>query len=594
MSVIILTGCDMDENIAEQSLSGHWHFTYDPKTVGETAGYSSPFYKKNNWKTLNVPGPWGDSEFDGVAWYACNFKLKDLLRNKKIALMFKGVDDNAVIYLNGQKIHEHQGYNVRFHIPITATVKKQHQNHLVVKILDTGGTGGITGEVYLKPYQNETELLKSAYFEKKLDPAPEWVNSAVIYEVFPRAYSQAGDLESIRKDLPRLQQLGVNCIWLMPIFPVGQAHKKGSLGSPYAIADYLKINPRLGTAKDLKNLIRSAHQRNMKVIIDIACNHCAWDNKLLKDHPDWFTKNKAGEIIPPQGTDWYDVADFDYRKTNLRKYMQDVLIYWIREFDIDGYRCDVAELVPYDFWDEAIKKLKKIKPDILMLAEGSHPELYLHGFQLTYAWNTRTALHKIIQKDRPAKWLEKVLTKEHYQYPRHGLRMRFTENHDLTRAVDYFGYAESCLAGLVAFTLPGVPMLYNGQEIGAISKPSLFEKEVVNWQEVTTGQLKEFYQQLFRIRKEHQALRSDHFTYLNNSAENQVISYIRPHDDHSILVVANTDSQPCTVELQLNHNLPKNNLVKLTLLMGVSDFKYHQSVLSLNLTAYNFALFRID
>ena len=209
------------------------------------------------------------------------------------------------------------------------------------------------------------------------------------------------------------------------------------MGSPYSIRDFKSINPDLGTESDLKNLVTSAHQPGIKVILDIACNHSSWDNLLIEEHPNWYTQDAQGKIIAPN-ENWSDVADFNYNQTGLREYMWEVLEYWVKEFDIDGYRLDVAELVPDDFWKTAAHRLQKIKPDILMLAEGDHPRLYLNGFHLTYGWNTRRAFYQIIKNDYPAEFLAQTLRKEYHRYPQHALKMRFTENHDEARTMALF------------------------------------------------------------------------------------------------------------------------------------------------------------
>src|SRR5690349_2760537 len=168
----------------------------------------------------------------------------------------------------------------------------------------------------------------------------DWVKDAVIYQIFPRQYSATGDFNGITKDLDRLKTLGVDVLWLMPIHPIGEAKKKGTIGSPYAVKDFYAINPDYGTAADLKRLVAESHRRGIKVIIDIVANHTAWDSVMMKT-PAFYTKNDRGEIIPPV-PDWADVADLNYNNPELRKYMIDMLKFWVRDFDLDGFRCDVA------------------------------------------------------------------------------------------------------------------------------------------------------------------------------------------------------------------------------------------------------------
>ncbi|MBA2736112.1 MAG: alpha-amylase, partial [Pyrinomonadaceae bacterium] len=219
--------------------------------------------------------------------------------------------------------------------------------------------------------------------------SPDWVKDAVIYEIFPRQYSQKGDFNSITADLDRLKNLGVTVLWLMPIHPIGQEKKKGTIGSPYAVKDYYAVNPDYGTATDLKRLISESHKRGMKVIIDIVANHTAWDSVMMKN-PAFYTKNDKGVIIPPV-PDWADVADLNYDNAELRKYMIEMLKTWIREYDLDGFRCDVAGFIPTDFWETARAEVDKIKPDTIWLAEWESPDLLVKAFDLDYSWANHSA-----------------------------------------------------------------------------------------------------------------------------------------------------------------------------------------------------------
>lgn len=584
-----MLGCDMPTEKNRQSLNGKWRFRYDPESLGEKEGYPQGSYPKSDWQTVRVPGFWDDKEYDGIAWYACDFQLNNRLAKPKIAIVFDGVDDQAVVYLNGRKIREHSSYNIRFYEPVTSHINKDRKNHLVVKITDTGGSGGIVGDVYLQAYQEESELLKTEYHQQRAAPVPDWVYESVIYELYPRAYSSEGSLRAVTADIPRLKSLGIDCIWLMPIFPIGKIKRKGQLGSPYAIADYYAVNPEYGAIEDFRILVKTAHQQDMRIILDIAINHCAWDNELLQQHPDWFTRDKKGNIIPPAGTDWSDVADFNYDRMTLREYMREVLKYWVREFDIDGYRCDVAELVPYDFWSRTNRELREIKPDVLMLAEGAHPELYLSGFQLTYAWNTRLSLYKIINLQVPATRLDETMTREFYQYPQAALRMRFIENHDLQRSAHYFGLEESKVAAAIAFTLSGVPMIYAGQELGATSKPSLFEKEVIDWSQNDPNPTK-LYQQLFQLRKEHVVLRRGEYKYLSNSNENDVISYARIYRQDAVVILANVRKDAQLISIDLNGIIEKSENIKI--LMNAADYSIMDNKMTIELSPYGFCIFK--
>jgi len=225
-------------------------------------------------------------------------------------------------------------------------------------------------------------------------PVRDWVRDGVIYEIYPRAFSQKGDFNAITARLDELKDLGVTILWLMPIHPIGQEKKKGTIGSPYAVRDYYAINPDYGSAEDLKRLVREAHTRGLKVIIDIVANHTSWDSVLMK-HPEFYKRDAQGNITYPH--DWYDIAALNYGNQELRRYMTDMLKYWIREFDLDGFRCDVAGEVPTDFWENARRELEQIKPDIVMLAEAHKAELQVSAFDLDYSWPLHSALTNVLQ-----------------------------------------------------------------------------------------------------------------------------------------------------------------------------------------------------
>lgn len=574
-----------------QSLNGKWLIQYDPSQIGLALGWEKPESNRDGWHLVNVPTFWDDMNYDGIGWFVRSFYAESAFRNKKIALVFDSVDDNATVFLNGEQIYEHTGSGVQFYVDISNKLKFDQENTLVVRVEDTGGAGGINGDVYLQTFENETELLMTEYFRKETIPIPEWVRDAVIYELYVRIYSREGNFKSVTADLPRLKNLGVNCIWLMPIFPIGMENRKGSLGSPYAICEFKEVNPEYGTTDDFKALINEAHRNGIRVIVDIACNHTAWDNPLIRDHPEWYTQDKKGRIISPNGN-WTDVADLNYDNRELWKYMIGVLEYWVRDFDIDGYRLDVAELVPYDFWEEALPRLQKIKPDVLMLAEGEHPRLHTTAFHLTYAWNTRYILHKILTQHASASDLFADLEKEYYRYPKNYLRMRFTENHDQPRSIDYLGRKQSDLAAVIIFTIPGVPMIYNGQEIGESIKPSLFDKSEILW-EIRDRSFTNLFSELIRLRQEYPAIRRGTLTSLTHSASQSVTAFTRHGIGISVLVVANMTDKAQSTSLPLR-DIMKNALGKeIVRKIGDADFTIAEDEMTIRLKPYGFGIFEI-
>ncbi|MGB8510568.1 MAG: alpha-amylase family glycosyl hydrolase, partial [Pyrinomonadaceae bacterium] len=374
----------------------------------------------------------------------------------------------------------------------------------------------------------------------------QWVRDGVIYEIFPRTFSAQGNFNGVTAELDRLRTLGVTILWLMPIHPVGQERKKGSIGSPYAVRDYYAISPDYGTKEDLRRLVSEAHRRGMKVVIDIVANHTSWDSVMMKT-PGFYTHDAAGKIIPPN-PDWTDVADLNYDNPELRRYMIEMLKSWLRDYDLDGFRCDVAAEVPTDFWEAARTELEKIKPDIVMLAEADKPELLTKAFDLDYSWPLHGALTDVLQGRRPATVLRESWETDRARYPQGALRMRFSDNHDERRAIARFGEPAALAASALMFTLDGVPMLYNGMEVGDTTEsgsPALFERLPVFWQFAERRpQFPRFYEQFIALRRTHAALRRGELTWLRNSDEARVVTYARRDGEEEIIVAINFSTQP--------------------------------------------------
>jgi len=398
--------------------------------------------------------------------------------------------------------------------------------------------------------------------KKQARSTRDWVRDGVIYEIFPRAFSAQGNFNGVTARLDDLKALGVNILWLMPIHPIGQEKKKGTIGSPYAVRDYYGINPDYGTKEDFKKLISEAHRRGMKVIIDIVANHTSWDSVMMK-WPEFYEHDARGQITYPH--DWYDVAKLNYRNPKLREYMTEMLKYWIREFDLDGFRCDVAEDVPTDFWEKARAELDKIKPDIFMLAEGHKPELEVKAFDLDYSWPLHTALTNVLQGRGRAIDLSEQWEKEFKEWPRGSLHMRFSDNHDECRALARFGEPGALAASALMFTLDGAPLVYNGMEVGDTTEsgaPALFEKLPVFWPIAERRpEFPRFYKQMIALRRVSNALRRGSVQWLRNSDESRVLSYIRRTADEEMLVAINFSNQPFAGSVT---SAPGSNFVDIT------------------------------
>ncbi|HQU92802.1 MAG TPA: alpha-amylase family glycosyl hydrolase [Pyrinomonadaceae bacterium] len=377
-------------------------------------------------------------------------------------------------------------------------------------------------------------------------PSQDWVKDAVIYQIFPRQYSATGDFNGITKDLDRLKTLGVDVLWLMPIHPIGEAKRKGTIGSPYAVKDFYAINPDYGTAADLKRLVAESHRRGIKVIIDIVANHTAWDSVMMKT-PAFYTKNDKGEIIPPVA-DWADVADLNYNNPELRKYMIEMLKFWVRDFDLDGFRCDVAGFVPTDFWETARAEVDKVKADTLWLAEWESPDLHPKAFNLDYSWAMHATLDKVMHGQQPASEIRKVWEDQALKFPKGTLKMRFSDNHDERRAIARFGEKGALAAQAFVFTLDGIPLIYNGMEAGDTTEsgaPALFEKRPIFWQFAERRpEMVKFYPAMIALRKSSNALRRGELRWLRNSDEARVLTFARRAGTEEIIVAINMSSTP--------------------------------------------------
>jgi glycosidase len=343
--------------------------------------------------------------------------------------------------------------------------------------------------------------------------APAWTIQAVIYQINVRQYSKAGTLKAVQQDLPRLKQLGVDILWVMPWQPIGLKNRKGGLGSYYSISDYTAVNPEFGTLQDAKAFVAAAHALGFKVILDWVANHTAWDHPWASTHKDWYKLDAKGELYPVtfnEGTDhvehWWDVIALNYANPALRQAMVAAMKFWLDEVDLDGFRCDVASLVPTDFWVAARKRLEARKP-LFMLAESDAIELHQAGaFDMTYSWDLADVFKAIGKGEDGVALLKAWVAKQPAGYPKGSLRMRFTSNHDFNSwhgtDAELYGEAYQALA-VLSFTLPGMPLIYNGQESRLTKRLEFFEKDPVEWKRY---ELADFYAGLVALKHQHPAL----------------------------------------------------------------------------------------
>ncbi len=383
--------------------------------------------------------------------------------------------------------------------------------------------------------------------------APEWSADAVIYQMNTRQFTSEGTFAAAQEQLPRLAEMGVDIVWLMPIHPIGEEQRKGTMGSPYAVKDYRGVNPDLGTEEEFRAFVDRAHELGLKVILDWVANHSAWDNPLTDEHPDWYTKTPEGEMMPPPGTDWSDVVDFDYSNAGLREYMTGSLAYWVREFDIDGYRADVAGYVPLDFWETARAELEAIKP-VFMLAEWETPDLHARAFNATYAWGWKEAMQELVADGSGAGAMRGYYAGQRNTWPRAAYRMTYTDNHDQNSwdgvASEIYGPTYEAAIAL-SFVGPGFPLIYNGQEADLDKQLEFFEKDEIEWK---VGRYDELFRQLIALRTEEQALwNGKHgapMVDVPSNASADVLSFIRGEKGERVFAVFNLSPRTQSVEFE--------------------------------------------
>ncbi|MFZ5516307.1 MAG: alpha-amylase family glycosyl hydrolase [Candidatus Zhuqueibacterota bacterium] len=381
-------------------------------------------------------------------------------------------------------------------------------------------------------------------------PSPAWVRHGIIYEVYVRDFCAQGNFSGFLEHLPELKELGVTIIWFMPIFPIGKKGRKGTLGCPYSISDYYSTNPEYGTKEDFKRVVDGIHEAGMRVIIDMVANHAANDHVAMGVHPDWFSQDENGEFTRRIG-DWSDATDLNYSNPGLWKHMKEALLYWVREFHIDGYRCDVAGMVPENFWQEARKALNEQNPDLLMLAEWEDPRMHVFSFDSTYDWILYYTYLDVFKSNAPAEHVIDLLLQRKAEFPKDSLRLRFIENHDEKRAMHIFG--AECYKPFAAFifTIDGIPLIYNGQEVGEPNFSSLFEKEPIDWNRPGGDDVFNFYKFLIGLRAKHPVLVDGDIAKIKNDQPGAVVSFLRSNEqDQQVLVAINFSTRKVTTTLE--------------------------------------------
>jgi len=382
--------------------------------------------------------------------------------------------------------------------------------------------------------------------------APEWSKDKTIYEVNIRQFTSEGTFDAFATHLPRLEKMGVGILWMMPVQPIGELNRKGSLGSYYSISDYTATNPEFGSMKEFKKVVDEAHKRDMYVILDWVANHTSWDHKWMKNHKDYYTTDKSGKIVAPV-PDWSDVADLNYDNKAMRRDMIADMIFWLKEANVDGFRYDMAMMVPDDFWQEAFVELKKIKPDVFLLAEAEGPQFHSIGFTMTYAWEKHHLMKDIAQGKKLAPEMDSLIAKDLATFPVDAYRMNFTSNHDENswQGTEFERLGEGAKAfAVMSATIPGMLLIYSGQEVALDRRLLFFEKDSIVW--VDNKNYTQFYTSLVELKKENEALWNGAYGGGYRTVETgheKVYAYMRELNGNKVMVILNLSSDAHQIKL---------------------------------------------
>jgi cyclomaltodextrinase / maltogenic alpha-amylase / neopullulanase len=396
-------------------------------------------------------------------------------------------------------------------------------------------------------------------------PAPEWLTRGVMYQIWLRSFTPEGTLKAAARRLPAVAELGATVIYLSPInlsdedmrreFWSTRQKASGTNNprNPYRIKDYNRVDPEYGSADDLREFMAAAHKLNLHVLMDMVFFHCG-PTALLMEHPEYFKKDKAGKV----STGSWNFPVLNFENQQLREHLWANMEMWVKDFGADGFRCDVADAVPLDFWEEARTRIEKYKPDLVILAEGQRRTDSIKAFDIDYGFSWYHAATAIFTKSEPASSLRKLWEKQQAERPRGARILRFTENHDIVndmcRADALFSEQGAMAMAVVNFTIDGVPMIYSGQEIGDLTPQSIYAKWAIRWEAgcLPKAQARlEFYKKLCQLRRSTAALTSGAVVWLDNDPPDAVVSFLRRSQGEEILSVVNLTNRLAKVRIQL-------------------------------------------
>ncbi|MGH9617185.1 MAG: alpha-amylase family glycosyl hydrolase [Acidobacteriaceae bacterium] len=416
-------------------------------------------------------------------------------------------------------------------------------------------------------------------------PVPEWLYRSTIYELWLDAFSKEGNLQGAISGLQHIADLGANIVYLSPI----AKYSSKPYASPYSVADYNAIDPSVGTSQDLRDFVSAAHNLHLKVMLDIVYYHTAPDNIMMKEDPSFFVKTQDGKIA----RGFWPQPLPNYKNPKVRKYLIDSLVYWVRDFGVDGFRCDVGAGVPESFWDEARKALDKVNPDVILLSESDRPDDQLQAFDINYNFQYYLTLASVVRDGAPAIKLREIWETTHSTMPRGARELHYTDNHDWPRSVLQFGEKGSMAANVLDFTLDGIPFVYNGQEVADPSATSWRKLSPIRWSDPGNPADEKFiqttleqYKKLFAMRASEPALTSGSVIWIDNTAPDSVLSFLRKKGNSEILVIVNLSNR----EVNVTVDLPVMDYFKVQNLLtpGYTWFQLYSGRVSANLGAFGY------
>ncbi|WP_128893265.1 alpha-amylase family glycosyl hydrolase [Erythrobacter sp. HKB08] len=390
--------------------------------------------------------------------------------------------------------------------------------------------------------------------------SPEWTRDAVIYQINTRQFTEEGTFAAAQEELPRLKELGVDILWLMPIHPIGEENRKGSLGSPYSVKDYYDVNPEFGTKEEFKAFVDAAHAQGFKVILDLVANHTAWDNPLRSEHPDWYEKTWDGDFRPTPWWDWSDIIDLDWSKPGVRQHVGEAMEMWVRDYEIDGFRADVAGYVPVDFWETMRARLSAIRP-VFMLGEVQETAYHRAAFDATYAWDWHHTSKDVAKGNAGPSAFYGYYAENESLWPREAMRMTYIENHDSnawegTLRENYGAALEAATA--LAFTGEGVPLVHNGMEACNAKRLEFFEKDAIDWSQGENCEYGALLKDLIAFRKANPALENGQWGArmfkVETDKPEQVFAWVRQEEGNKVLGLFNFSG--AAVEVTFADGLP--------------------------------------